>query len=502
MTARPVLFQPDEGYVGDVIPFVDGGQFWLYFLHDLRRPDEPGMSWSLIRTTDLVTFEDCGEVLPHGTPNDPDLHAYTGSVVKADDAYHMFYTGFNPAFVDASSGQPLQAVMHASSVDLVHWIKHPQDTFHAPAERYERGDWRDPFVFRAPGSAEWTMLIAARERRGTRRRRGCVAAATSPDLQRWAVGDPFWSPGLYITHECPDLFAIGDWWYLVTSEFSDRFATRYRMSRDLAGPWSAPVEDAIDGRAFYAAKTATFAGRTYAFGWLATKVDETDDGAWEWGGTLVIHELVQLPDGTLAVRLPESIRDGLSRQHPIAWAEILGQAVSGEWAVGPGRLRGDATGTHALAIGPAVPDPALLSATIRFEPGTRGCGLWIACGDEPDEGYAIRLEPDRARVVFDRWPRKPAGSMQWHIGGDIPHAVELERSIELDPRQPHDIEVLIEGSACIAYIDGRVAMSARLYNQRPRRCGWFVTEGIADFRRVSIGTRSSAASSHAIGGLQ
>ena len=346
------------------------------------------------------------------------------------------------------------------------------------------------------------MLIAARERHGTPRRRGCVAAATSPDLRRWTVGDPFWSPGLYVTHECPDLFAIGGWWYLVTSEFSDRFATRYRMSRDLTGPWSAPVEDALDGRAFYAAKTATFAGRTYAFGWLATRVGETDDGDWEWGGTLVIHELAQLADGTLAVRLPESIRDTFRGAPPTPSQHILGQPVSGQWAITHGTLRGDATGTHALAVGPDVPDPALLSATIQFEKGTRGCGLWVACGDQPDEGYAIRLEPERGRVVFDRWPRRPAGSMQWHIGGDIPHAVELERSIELDPRVPHDIEVLIEGSACIAYIDGRVAMSARLYDQRPRRCGWFVTEGIADFRRVSIRTRSAAASSDAKGGLQ
>ena len=62
--------------------------------------------------------------------------------------------------------------------------------------------------------------------------------------------------GLYFTHECPDLFRMGEWWYLVFSEFSERCVTRYRMARSLAGPWLAPAEDTFDGRAFYAAKTA------------------------------------------------------------------------------------------------------------------------------------------------------------------------------------------------------------------------------------------------------
>ena len=73
------------------------------------------------------------------------------------------------------------------------------------------------------GTAEqkqYWMLIAARLKVGPRRRRGCTALAVSTDLQHWQVRDPFWAPGLFFTHECPDLFRIGDWWYLLFSEFS------------------------------------------------------------------------------------------------------------------------------------------------------------------------------------------------------------------------------------------------------------------------------------------
>jgi len=53
-------------------------------------------------------------------------------------------------------------------------------------------------------------------------------------------------------HEMPDLFRMGDRWYLLTTEYSDRSKTVYRSSESLAGPWTSPVDDAFDGRAYYA----------------------------------------------------------------------------------------------------------------------------------------------------------------------------------------------------------------------------------------------------------
>ena len=41
----------------------------------------------------------------------------------------------------------MQAVMHAVRDDLQHWKKIPEHTFFAQEDRYEKNDWRDPFVF-------------------------------------------------------------------------------------------------------------------------------------------------------------------------------------------------------------------------------------------------------------------------------------------------------------------------------------------------------------------
>ncbi len=134
------------------------------------------------------------------------------------------------------------------------------------------------------------MLLAAGFNTGIPRRRGLTAVCSSSNLVKWEVRNPFYAPGLYITHECPDLFRIGDWWYLVFSEYSDLVATRYRMSRSLQGPWLTPNQDTFDGHAFYAAKMASDGKNRYIFGWNPTRSENKDSGNWNWGGCHIIFQ--------------------------------------------------------------------------------------------------------------------------------------------------------------------------------------------------------------------
>jgi beta-fructofuranosidase len=487
------LYRPRDGWVGDVIPFYRDGFFWLYYLHDVRAlaGQRAGTDWRLVRTRDLIHFEGLGPVLPSGGPQSQDLNCYTGSIVRADERFHLFYTGYNPDILDEDDGFPLQAVMHAVGDDLITWIKLPQDTFFAPRGQYDRHDWRDPFVFRMADGLTWGMLLATRVQGATGRRGGCVGLLTSTDLRTWTPRPPFWAPGLWVTHECPDLFRIGDWWYLVTSEFSDRCVTRYRMGRSQDGPWLLPPDDTLDGRANYALKTASNGTHTYAFGWLATREGDSDDGPWQWAGSLLIHELVQNADGTLSVSMPEAVRRRFTAERSVELAPRVG-----DWAVAAGRAAVSVPDSYSDILGPAIDRPSLVSADITFEAGTRACGLLITNGDDPDDGYVLRLEPQAGRLVFDRWPRRPAGPLQWQIGGDIAHAVELERLVSLDPSRAHRLEAVIDGSACIGYLDGRVALSARIYGTGARRCGWFVSQGAAEVSAVSVRSMPDGASSN------
>jgi beta-fructofuranosidase len=479
------FFLPDEGWVGDVIPVADGGTARLYFLHEERLDPDQGMPWRLVTTTDFVHFTDEGIALPSGGREAADFHCYTGSVVPDDGAgvAHLFYTGHNPDVLSPDGTTPLQVVMHATSTDgMRSWQKRPEDTFGAPGG-YEPGDWRDPFVFRDSPDAPWRMLLAGRRTEGPLRRRGVLVQLQSDDLVTWRLAEPFWDPRRFITQECPDVFEWNGRWYLVYSEFSDVFATRYRYSDSPDGPWRAPAFDTVDGRAFYAAKTLRLNGRRYFVGWIATKQDDRDDGAYEWAGTMAVLEATQRPDGSLDFRMPESLLE--SFDEPVQ-LDI------------DARLRLDAAESYEVAItSEAMPSACRLRVELRMEAGTKECGLLLRSSSDGDEGYVLRLEPQRDRMVLDRWPRLRTGGGQWQISGDVPFAIETERPVPLPPGA-HSIDVVMDGSVLVAVVDDRVALSARIYDRAIGRIGVFAADGVVTFDRVEAYARGTRGSNAAV----
>lgn len=464
---QQVFFRPRPDWVGDVIPYSDGGELKLYYLHECRREPTCGTPWHLVTTTDLVHYEERGEVLPSGGDGAEDFNAYTGSVVRDDDGeYHLYYTANNPGRL-APDGRSLQLVAHATSTDLVTWVKHPEDTFGAP-EGYDPADWRDPFVYRDPDGEGWSLILAARHSEGAERRRGVVARLVSDDLRTWRPTAPLWDPRRFITQECPELFRMGQWWYLVYSEFTDRFVTRYRMSRSPQGPWLAPERDTIDGRGFYAAKSAQWDGRRIFFGWIASRQDERDDGRWLWAGTLAALEAVQAADGTLDFRQPREVLEAYSQPDYHLRAPLrMGSAERYESAV----------------LTDVLPRDVRIEADLEWEPGTREISLLIRTDSEGENGYVLRLEPALSRMVLDRWPRQVHGTEQWHISGDVPHFIELERPIDLAGRRAH-IDVLIKDELLQCCVNRSVCLSASVYDHPSGRVGLAVLDGAAACTRL------------------
>ncbi len=392
--------------------------------------------------------------------------------IKANGQYHIFYTGHNPHL--RQQGKPEQGIMHAVSDDMLHWKKMPEHTFFAPSDKYEPHDWRDAFVFWNDDKKEYNMLLAARFKKGIPRRRGLTALCASKDLAKWEVREPFYAPHLYYTHECPDLFKMGDWWYLLFSEFTDLVRTRYRMSRSLNGPWLIPERDDFDGHAFYAAKTASDGTRRFTFGWNPTRKDGKDNGTWDWGGNLVVHEIQQEKNGELTVRVPETVSHAFS--NPLKYSFTAGTDNSQER---DNEVSIKAMGTFGASLAGKMPETCKINATIEFEKNTKECGLMLRCSDDLDKAYYIRLEPGNNRLVFDMWPRNRA---------EVTHIVELDRSIKLSADTPVSLQVFIEGNKGVVYANKIIAMNFRAYDLPEGNWGVFVSQGSATFKDIGIST--------------
>jgi len=471
-----LFYKPEDGWLGDCIPFFWEGEYHIFYLKDYRDPERhgEGMPWFHIGTRDFVTYTDYGEALPRGTRDDQDLGVYTGCVVEHDGLFHIFYTGDNRYF--RAHGTPVEAIMHATSPDLIHWIKDPLTCVVADASRYEVHDWRDPFVFWNEEAGEYWMLVAARLKQGPVHRRGCVALVVSHDLQTWEVRDPFWAPGLDEIPECPEVFHCGGWWYLIYSTSSERTLTHYRMSRSLTGPWRALVTDAFDSQAYYAAKTASDGHRRFAFGWTPTRQGDDDTGVWQWGGNLVVHEVVADVDGALHVRVPPEVTQPFTTAIP-----LQPEPQMGEWDVtGGGALSVRVDDGFAWCRLAEMPAACYLETLLTCTPETRGCGVILRADDTLDAYYALRWEPERNRIVFDHWPR-PSG---WPRPGDQPFM--LECPVIVPPGAPIRLQVLVKGSMIVTYVNDQIALSTRGYDHTAGACGVFVSEGAASFAATRL----------------
>lgn len=468
------FYKPAPGVVGDCIPYYYDGRYHVFYLRNYRDTDSYGVGspWHHVSTTDGVTFRDHGEALSKGSDDEQDMAVATGSVFTDDNGlHHIFYTGINPYFRDDERRE--QAILHATSTDLDHWVKQPGSVWYADESIHERHDWRDPFVYRHPLTGRFTMLVAARTRVGEPTARGCTAVLESTDLADWThVRD--YAPGRYHGHECPDFFQIGDWYYLVFSEYTTHTVTRYVMSRDPDGPWTAPADNQFDNRAFYAAKSAgpSRGGPRYLFGWNPTKVDDRDDGDWEWGGALTVHEIVQRPDGTLSVRAPQALLDAFGS--PTA---MVPQPAAG-WTGGGHDFEATAPDRRSSLVLGSLPDTALIEGRLTFETSGGHAGLLLGVDGTGNGGYFLRLDPAGGVVQLG----KVGGYRNWYVD----HFPELDRPVDLPTGEPVRFRVLVDRSAVVAYINDEIALSGRMYDRPRGSYGLYVDGAQVAFAGVEL----------------
>ena len=482
---KKFFFQPDHAWVGDLIPYYEDGTYYAYYLHDPRcYPDQYAeqTTWHLVTTQDFKTLCDAGETFPCAADDRPNCNAYTGSVIRDKDGiYHAYFTAFNSK-INLLDGKPIQAVMRAKGTDPAHLTVDEDFFFTADDRIYEMYDWRDPCVTYNEAEDCYYMLLCARKKGAGALRGGCLALCKSKDLNSWTYEAPFYDPHMYVTMECPDLFRMGDWYYLAFSTFSDRFATHYRMAKDPCGPWKIPELDTFDSRDNYAIKTGGDDRKRYLFGWIPSKKGNTDYGPWEWGGTMVFHELVQDPEtGLLTVKTTGAEESFFSSGRELTGQkEFFAEAAAQE----------DGLALSAENLGAVLYDAPeesfLLDAELEIREGTE-FGLALHTDGGLEKGYFLRMWPGK-QMAWDIWPRTDRpGIYQWQIDGDVPYQIESSRPLPKAER--YRIRLIREDDISVVYVNDEIALSYRMYGHSSGKLGFYLVQGNMIIRHLSLKTR-------------
>lgn len=454
-----LYYQFPGTWFGDCMPFGYDNKFYLYHQRDNRNPGPFGepFGWDLATTSDFVSYEDRGVAVPRGTDEEQDQFIFAGSVFEGEGMFHIFYTGYNRDYPKA--GKASQVLMHATSEDLIHWNKTKESLTFTPQEGYDPDDWRDPFVIWNEEDKECLLIMGARKIGPKTEQTGRTVQFTSKNLKDWVFKGDFWAPDLYTMHEMPDLFKIGDWWYHIISEYSDKNKIIYRMSKSLKGPWLAPKDDAFDGRAYYAGRTFCLNGQRILFGWVPTREDCDDTKNFEWAGTFVAHEIFQREDGTLGVKMPDTVWNAFGQSKKIENISIDA----------PYKRQEAVLDTECGSI-------FKFEADITFAEGTKDFGIRLLENEAAGQSYQFIFNVKENRYIFEKNPNWPwFGCM--NIG--------LERPIMLKAGKTYNIRVIVDGTIATLYVDG-VALNARMYSELGDSLSMFVTNGKIEITNVSI----------------
>jgi beta-fructofuranosidase len=176
-----------------------------------------------------------------------DLAVWTGSIVRHEGLWHMFYTG-----VERRTRTKIQRVGHATSQDLMRWDRAsdtPVST--ADARWYSTATappafdepWRDPWVFRSADDGLWHMLITAREPEVLGTAHGSIGHCVSSDLRTWQVVEPLSSKSGFRQVEVMQVLEVEGHHVLVfCAAASDVLADGVHA---LTGTFTAPADGAL-----------------------------------------------------------------------------------------------------------------------------------------------------------------------------------------------------------------------------------------------------------------
>ncbi|SFS31086.1 glycoside hydrolase family 32 protein [Sphingobacterium wenxiniae] len=457
-----VFYKPQQGFVGDPMPYfnADDNKFYLFYLYENanRHPVY------LTKSADFASFEGFTEVLPTGAVGSQDEWIGTGSFIKKDNTYYSFYTGHN------ANLSPAEKVMMATSTDLMNWTKQPNATFQAVIG-YDQNNFRDPNVYWDEARSSYVMLVTTRKDG-----KGALARYTSSDLNNWSLIEPLLAttsdnPGRYEIEtdaeilECPDIFKIGNQWYLTFSRINrdEHRKTFYRVSDSPDGPWKI-CRDAIghhetfDGLYLYAGKTASNGTARYLSGWCSTGQTVNNNNELHWSGSLITHKLERQPSGKLYPTIPDALNAKFNKE--TAFAKIKSE----------GNVTGDkdaytisaSSSSRSYALFNRNTASVKISMKVDASQSNHFGFSFGACGDM-SEVYSIAFD----LTSSNRWGM-PSLFMNQETNSTGKKELNFTPLI-VPANKVFDVKIIIENSICVVYVNNNVAFTNRIFkmNQNP-----------------------------------
>lgn len=439
-----------QPFVGDCMPYYEDGVYYIYYLKE--GGDSFRHSIFLATTTDFLTYEEQEEPVLVSSDDSAAQDAWigTGSVVKIDDTYYLFYTGH----ADDGQHEFNETVMLATS-DNLRTFEKVADWEMIPDESLgQKRDFRDPQAYYDEESGNLIFTITAAQDGVAR----ILKYTVSKDLSEITYdGIIFTDPiGKVYNLECSDTFKIGDYYYLTYSAQDDTLW--YARSTEPYGPYEEPVR--MDNPLYYAAKHVDDGENYYMAGWARRSQSETSTSSInEWAGNLVVQEIHQKEDGSLVLAPVKAVEDQYQIESPVTVENGAVILEAGEERVN------QEIGSNS--------DSYMVKGSFTYTgQGSFGLAFDFKDGEENDKLIALDTKAQMMYLQFKGGKRR---------------ITELD--MDLAEGETYNFTYIQENSVGVFYIDDHKAFTVRLYRVENKPLRVFAQNCSVTFENLQIFNR-------------
>lgn len=231
---EPGLYHPPGMSMWDTWYLQRGDEthvFHLQLRRDKARRASDHESIGHAVSTNLIHWKELPVALRKGPKGsyDDSWALFTGCAVEHRNTVYLFYCGNHQPADRCRQSMCLATSPSSDGLRFTRYEGNPiiepdprrYYSIHEPPAPFKFHAWphidcRDLAVVRHPSGDGWLGYVMMRRKGQTNAfDSACIALCRSKDLVHWEVGDPVCTPNRFNCFEVPDVFKLGDQWYLI-----------------------------------------------------------------------------------------------------------------------------------------------------------------------------------------------------------------------------------------------------------------------------------------------
>ena len=279
--------------------------------------------------------------------------------------------------------------------------------------------------------------------------------------------------------ECPDLFRIGDKWYLLFSQYG---RTEYRIGDTAYGPWRKPRYPHFDigDYYFYAAKTLYDGQRRLLVGWCGDLAGGKDARHALWGGAIVTpREIIAGDDGQLSLHCPTEYLRIFNSVVKIQYNDFI--LVAGEWHVGNDGLTTPMAQGMSACLCESKSTDIMMRGIIEPLQSRGNVGVVLRSAPDLSSHYLLNFDLDSGHLTLERYSTVYA----FHGPTLEGERILASRSFPLREGEPIAFTIFLKDNILELFAQG-ITATAPLQDLQGHHFGFMTRDANVRFSEIEI----------------